>query len=159
MGANPTISQVEDGREGEQPGQQYGSPSQPPLHKPEAAPEEVARQDHRSGPYCTTEGVVEDEGPPAHPAYARDQGAEHPQAGEEARKEYGLATVPLEERFGAGQPLRGDEDIAAPPQDERAPPLAPEPVADLVPDDGPKDAEHDGIPQVEVPALDQDARG
>src|SRR5215217_7226189 len=67
--------------------------------------------------------------------------------------------MPLEERFGASQPLRGYQDEAAPTQHERASPSAPHPVADLVADHGPKDAEHYGIPQVEVSALDQDAGG
>src|SRR5215208_1754344 len=157
MGANPTVGQVEDCRENEQADQQYGDPSQPTLHKPYAAPKEVAHKDHRRCPEGSPQSVVEDEGPPAHPAYASDQGAEDAQAREEASKEYGLAPMPLEERFGASQPLGGDEDVASPTQHERAPPSAPHPVADLVPDHGPQDAEHYDIPQVEVPPLDQDA--
>src|SRR5215213_5988558 len=65
--------------------------------------------------------------------------------------------MPIEERFGASQPPRGYEDVSSPTQHERASPSAPHPVADLVADHGPKDAEHDGIPQVEVSPLDQDA--
>ena len=72
-----------------------------------------------------SQGVVEDEGPPAHPAYAGDQGAEHAQAREEASQEDSLAPMPVEERLGASQPLRGDEDVAAPTQDERTPPSRP----------------------------------
>src|SRR5215216_5982688 len=67
--------------------------------------------------------------------------------------------MPLEERLGACQPRRGDEDVASPPQDEWSSPLAPDSVADLVPDNGPQDAEHDGIPQVKMSLLDQDAGG
>src|SRR5215212_9200162 len=159
MGANPAVGQVEDYRKDEQADQQYGDPSQPTLHQPEAAPEEVAQKDHRRRPHGSTQGVVDQEGPPAHPAYACDQGSEDAQAGEEACKEYGLAPVPGEERLGAGQPLGGDEEVAAPTQHERSAPLASDPVADLVAKDGPKDAKRYRIPQVEVPPLDQDARG
>jgi hypothetical protein len=67
--------------------------------------------------------------------------------------------VPGEERFGASQPLGGDEDVAAPPQHEGTPPFAADPVADLVAHNGPKDAERYSIVQVEVPPLDQDASG
>src|SRR5215217_8416404 len=157
MGANPAVGQVEDYREDEQADQQYRDPSQPTLHQPYAAPKEVAHQDHRRCPDGSSQGVVEDEGPPAHPAHPRDQGAEHAEAGEEASQKYCLAPVPLEERFGASQPHGGDKDVAAPPQDERTPPFASYPVADLVPDDSPQDAEHYGVPEVEVSPLDQDA--
>src|SRR5215208_4579580 len=67
--------------------------------------------------------------------------------------------MPLEERLGAGQPGRGDEEVAAPPQHERSASLASDPVAYLVAKDGPKDAKRYRIPQVEVPPLDQDASG
>src|SRR5215207_11272671 len=67
--------------------------------------------------------------------------------------------VPIEERFGTCQPLGADQDVAPPTQDEPAPPFAPDPVADLVPDNGTQDAEHDGIPQVKMSLLDQDAGG
>src|SRR5215213_3315196 len=67
--------------------------------------------------------------------------------------------MPPEERLGACQSLGCDEDVAPPPQDEWSAPLAPEPVADLVPNNGPQDAEHDGIAQVKVPPLDHDAGG
>src|SRR5215217_1232402 len=116
MGANPTVGQVEDYREDEQAYQQYRDSSQPTLHQPYAAPKEVAQKDHRRCPYGPSQGVVEDEGPPAHPAYAGDQRTEDAQAGEEACKEYSLSSVPLEERFGASQPPWGDEDVATPPQ-------------------------------------------
>src|SRR5215212_4466472 len=159
MGANPAVGQVEDYPGNEQADQQYGDPSQPTLHQPYAAPKEVAQKDHRRSPYGPTQGVVEDEDPPAHPANPCDQGTEHAEAGEKACKEDGLAPVPIEERFGASQPLGGDQDVAAPPQDERTPPLASDPVADLVADDGPQDAEHDGVPEVEVSLLDQYSGG
>src|SRR5215208_7561132 len=105
MGANPAVGQVEDYHEDEQADQQYRDPSQPTLHQPYAAPKEVAQKDHRRSPDGSPQSVVEDEGPPAHPAYASDKGTEDAQAGEEASKEYGLAPMPLEERFGASQPL------------------------------------------------------
>src|SRR5215207_263988 len=156
---SPTIGEVKSDNQGEHRNEHQRGSSQPTLHQPYAAPEEVANQDHHRGPDGSTEGVVEDEGPPAHPANARDQCSEDAQAREEARKEYGLAPVPLEERFGASQPLGGYEDVASPPQDEGSAPLASDPIADLVPDDGPHDAEHDGIPKVQVSSLDQDAGG
>src|SRR5215217_6016348 len=155
----PTVGQVEAGRHGDQRGEHQRGPSQPALHEREAAPEEVAHQDHRRGPHSPPQGVVDQEGPPAHPAYACDQGSEDAQAREEACQEYGLAPVPGEERLGAGQPLRGDEEVAAPPQHEGTAPLAADPVAYLVAQNGPKDAERYRVPQVEVPPLDQDARG
>jgi len=37
--------------------------------------------------------------------YRQGLGTEDAQAGEEARKEEGLAPMPLEERFGVSQPL------------------------------------------------------
>src|SRR5215204_1951091 len=159
MGANPAVGQVEDYREDEQADQQYRDPSQPTLHQPEAAPKEVAQKDHRRSPDGSSQGVVEDEGPPPHPAYASNQGTKVAQAGEEACQKYGLAPMPIEERFGACQPLRADEEVAPPTQDEPAPPFAPDPVADLVPDNGPQDAEHDGIPQVKISLLDQYSGG
>src|SRR5215211_1655379 len=67
--------------------------------------------------------------------------------------------MPLEERLGACQPRRGDEDVASPPQDEWSSPLSSDPVADLVPDHGPQDAERDDVAQVEVPPLDKDTGG
>src|SRR5215203_6453083 len=91
MGANPAVGQVEDYREDEQADQQYRDPAQPTLHQPEAAPKAVAHKDHRRSPDGSSQGVVEDEGPSPHPAYASDQGTEHAQAGEEACKEYGLS--------------------------------------------------------------------
>src|SRR5215212_4115588 len=156
MGANPTVGQVEDYQEDEQAYQQYGDPSQPTLHQPYAAAQEVAHQDHRRCPDGSSQDVVEDEGPPAHPAYASDQGAEDAQAGEEACKENGLAPVPLEERFGACQPLGGDQDVAPPSQDEGSAPLASDPVSDLVADHGSQDAEDYDVAKVEVPPLDKD---
>src|SRR5215217_4852244 len=159
MGANPAVGQVEDYHEDEQADQQYRDPSQPTLHQPYAAPQEVAQKDHRRCPDGSSQGVVEDEGPPAHPAYASDQGTEDAQAGEEACQKYGLPPVPLEERFGTCQPLGADQDVAPPTQDEPAPPFAPHPVADLVPDNGTQDAEHDGIPQVKMSLLDQYSGG
>src|SRR5215208_962246 len=159
MGANPAVDQVEDYPENEQADQQYGDPSQPTLHQPYAAPKEVAQKEHRCSPDGSSQGVVEDEGCPAHPAYASHWGTEDAQAGEEAYHENGLAPMPPEERLGACQSLGCDEDVAPPPQDEWSAPLAPEPVADLVPNNGPQDAEHDGIAQVKVPPLDQDAGG
>src|SRR5215203_2850253 len=159
MGANPAVGQVEDYREDEQADQQYRDPAQPTLHQPEAAPKEVAHKDYRRSPDGSSQGVVEDEGPPPHPAYASDQGTKDAQAGEEACQKYGLSPVPIEERFGTCQPLGADEDVAPPNPDEPAPPFAPDPVADLVPDNGPQDAEHDGIPQVKMSLQDQDAGG
>src|SRR5215203_3584808 len=156
MGANPAVGQVEDYREDEQADQQYRDPSQPTLHQPYAAPKEVAHKDNRRSPDGSPQSVVEDEGPPAHPAYASDQGTKDAQAREEACQKYGLSPVPLEERFGTCQPLGADEDVAPPPQDEGSLPFAPDPVADLVPDNGTQDAEHDGITEVEVPPLGED---
>src|SRR5215217_5362917 len=67
--------------------------------------------------------------------------------------------MPLEERFGAAQPLGGDEDVAAPTQHEPASPSSADPVADLIPDHGSQDAEHYDVAQVEASPLDQDACG
>src|SRR5215212_2262647 len=154
---SPTVGEVEGDNQGEHRNEHQRGSSQPTLHQPYAAPEEVAYQDHRRSPDGSTEGVVEDEDPPAHAAYASDQGTEHAQSGEEACKEDGLTPMPLEERFGASQPLGGYEDVAAPTQHERASPSSADPVADLVADHGPQDTEHDDVAQVEASPLDQDA--
>src|SRR5215208_4444004 len=159
MGANPTVGQVENYREDEQADQQYGDPSQPTLHQPYAAPQEITYQDHRRCPEGSPQSVVEDEGPPAHPAYASDKGAEDAQPREEASKEYGLAPVPIEERFGASQPLGGDEDVASPTQHERAPTFAADPVADLVSHHSAEDAEEDHVSKIQSAPLNQDAGG
>jgi hypothetical protein len=64
-----------------------------------------------------------------------------------------------EECFGAGETLGGNEDVAAPPQDEGPSPLAAYPVADLVSDHGPQGAEEDGVSEVQLALLGEDARG
>src|SRR5215208_5211913 len=151
MGANPAVDQVEDYPENEQADQQYGDPAQPTLHQPYAAPKEVAHKDHRRSPYGPSQGVVEDEGPPPHPAYASDQGTKDAQAGEEACQKYGLPPVPLDERFGTCQPLGADQDVA--------PPFARDTVADLVADSGPQDAEHYETPQPTRSMPDQSTGG
>src|SRR5215212_4981926 len=153
----PTVGEVEGDHQDEHRNEHQRGSSQPTLHQPYAAPKEVANQDHRRSPDGSTESVVEDEGPPAHAAYASDQGTEHTQSGEEACQEYGLTPMPLEERFGASQPLGGYEDVAAPTQHERASPSSADPVADLVADYSPQDTEHDDVAQVEASPLDQDA--
>jgi hypothetical protein len=90
-----------------------------------ACPQKVAERDHHRGPHGSAKDVVEGEFSPAHPACVGDQSAEHAQAGEEASQEYGLASMPLEERFGASQPPGGDEDVATPWEDEGTPPPLP----------------------------------
>src|SRR5215207_1773380 len=153
----PAVGEVEGDNQGEHRNEHQRGSSQPTLHQAYAAPEEVANQYHSRSPDGSTEGVVEDEGPPAHAAYASDQGTEHAQAGEEACKEYSLTPMPLEERFGASQPLGGYEDVASPTQHERASPSSADPVSDLVAYHGPQDAEDDDVAQVEASPLDQDA--
>src|SRR5215207_8996970 len=159
MGANPAVGQVEDYREDEQADQQYRDPSQPTLHQPEAAPKEVAQKDHRRCPDGPSQGVVEEEGSPAHPAYASDQGTEHAQAGEEASHENGLPTVPGEERFGTSETLGGDKEVASPPEDEGAATFAADPVADLVSHHSAEDAEEDHVSKIQTGPLNQDAGG
>src|SRR5215212_11047602 len=100
MGDNPTISQVEDYREDEQPDKQYGGAAHPPLQEADAAPEEVARKDRGRSPCRASQGIVKEESHPAHTAHPRDQGSEHPETGEEACHEDRLSPVPGEERFG-----------------------------------------------------------
>jgi hypothetical protein len=68
-------------------------------------------------------------------------------------------TVAYEEAFDSPQALWGDLHVASPLQDERSSPSPACPVTDLVPDDGPKDAKHHGVSEVQVTLLNQDAGG
>ena len=90
---------------------------------------------------------------PAHSAYVGDQDTEHAQAREEASQEHGLASMLLEERFRASQPLRGDEDVAAANAARTDAHSSAHPRADLVPEPGPQDAERDDVAPVEVPPM------
>src|SRR5215208_144894 len=119
--------------------------------------EEVPQQDNRRGPHRPTKGAVEEERAPAHAAYACNRRPEHPEDRDETGREDGLAAVASEEAFDSPQALWGDLHIAPPLQDERSSPSAACPVADLVPDDGPKDAKHYGLPEIQVTLLNQDA--
>jgi hypothetical protein len=74
--------------------------------RPRATPEEVANEDHGRGPHGPSQGVVEEEGGPSHPAYASDQCPEDPQAREEAGQEDGLAPC-LAEKASARASLSG----------------------------------------------------
>ena len=57
------------------------------------------------------------------------------------------------------QALWGELYIPSPLQDERASRFVADPVTDLVPDDGPKDAKQYGVPEVQVTLLNQYAGG
>ena len=58
-----------------------------------------------------------------------------------------------------GRAARGDPHVSAPLQHERSSPLAPGPVAELVPDHRPEDAEDYGVLDTQVALLGQDTGG
>jgi hypothetical protein len=145
---DPAVGQVERDAYYQQPGEQGRGSPRPALNQAQAATQQVSDRHGGRGPHGTPEGVVEEEGTPAHPARASYQSAEDAQAGEEAGEEDGLAPVPAEERFGASQPLGGDEGVASPAQHERTAPFAADPVADLVAQDCPEYPEHHGGSEV-----------
>src|SRR3954469_18411939 len=97
MVAHPAVAQVQGQGKGDQYEQQRGGPSRPTLHEAEASSQKVPYQDGRGGPGRPSEDVVEEEGPPAHPAHARDQRPEDPQTRYEAGQEDGLAPLVVEE--------------------------------------------------------------
>src|SRR5215218_9480914 len=121
--------------------------------------EEVPYQDDRRGPHRPAEDAVEEERTPAHAAYAGHQRFEQAGDREETGREDGLAAVAREELFDPLQALRGEPHIPSPLQDERSSRSVAHPVTDLVPDDSPQDAKHDGVPEVQVTLLNQYAGG
>src|SRR5215208_610127 len=121
--------------------------------------EEIPRHNDRRGPHRPAEDAVQDERAPVHTARASHQRFEHARDREEAAGEDGLAAVAREETFHPLQALRGELHVAPPLQDERPSRLVAHPVADLVADDGPEDAEDYGAPEAEVTLLDQHPRG
>src|SRR5215213_10961929 len=116
------------------------------LRRAPALTEEVPRKDDQGGPHRPAQDAVEDKRAPVHAAHARHQRFEHARDREEAPRENGLATVAREESFDPLQTLRGELHVAPPIQDERSSPSVANPVTYLVPDDGPEDAEHYGVP-------------
>jgi len=50
------------------------------------------------------------------------------------------------ELLRSGKTLRGYKDVSPPAQNERTSPFTAYPIADLVSDHGPEDAENDGVP-------------
>ena len=94
------------------------------------------------------EGIVEQEGPPGHPAYTGHQRSEDPQARDEPGEEHGLASVADEKALRLPQALRSDPNVAAPPQDKGPSPFSAGPIADLVSYYGSEYAEHYGVPEV-----------
>src|SRR5215210_8413199 len=129
------------------------------LRRVPGLPEEVPGKDHRRGPRRPAQDAVEDERAPAHAARARHQRFENARDREEAAREDGLAAVAREEPFDPLQALRRELHVAPPLQDERSSRLVAHPVADLVADDGPEDAEDYGAPEAEVTLLDQHPGG
>src|SRR5215212_712864 len=127
------------------------------LRRAPALAEEVPCQDDRRGPHRPAEDAVEGERAPAHAAGARHQRLEYAGDREETGREDGLPAVAREESFDPLQTLRGELHVAPPIQDERSSPSVANPVTYLVPDDGPEDAEHYGVPEVEVTLLNQHA--
>src|SRR5215204_1491900 len=121
--------------------------------------EEVPYQDNRRGPHRTTEDAVEEERAPAHAAYARYQRCEHAGDREETGREHGLAAVAHEESFDSLQALGDELHISPPLQDEGSSPFVAHPVTDLVAGNGPKDAKHYGLPEVQTALLNQYASG
>ena len=81
-----------------------------------------------------------------HPAYAGHQSPEDPKARHKPSQEDSLASVTGKEPLRSGKTLRGYKDVAPPAQDERTSPFTAYPIADLISDHGPEDAEYDGVP-------------
>jgi len=52
-----------------------------------------------------------------------------------------------------GKTLRGYQDVSSPAQNKRTPPFTAYPIAELISDNGPEDAEYDGVPYLKVPLL------
>jgi hypothetical protein len=102
--------------------------------------EKVPRQDNRRNPHRPAERAVEEESVPAHAAYARYQRFENAGDREETGCDDGLAAVVNEETFDSLLALWGELHIAPPLQDERSSSSVAHPIADLVADDGSKDA-------------------
>ncbi len=63
------------------------------------------------------------------------------------------------ESLGAFKTLRRDKNVGAPPEDERPSSLTAYPITDLVPDDGPQEAEYDRVAWIQIPLLDHKAGG
>src|SRR5919199_2661700 len=105
MTRDPAVKEVEDQHQGEQEQQQEGGTPRPPLKEIEAPAQQVADQDRCRDPDGTSEGVVEEEGPPVHPAYAGHQRHKDPQARDEPDQKNGLPPVTLKE------PLRSSEAL------------------------------------------------
>src|SRR5215212_592122 len=129
------------------------------LRRTPTLTEEVPHQDDRRGPYRPAEDAVENERAPAHAAHAGYQRFEQAGDREETGREDGAAAVAREESFDLLQALRGELNVPPPLQNERSSRPMANPVTDLVPDDGPEDAKHYGVPEVKVALLNQHAGG
>src|SRR5215210_1248387 len=125
------------------------------LRRAPALAEEVAHQDDRRGPHRSAEHAVKEERAKAHAARACYKRFENAGDREEAGREDGLAAVPREEPFDLLQALRSQLYIPPPLQDERSSCSVADPVTDLIPDDSPKDANRNGVPEVKIALLDQ----
>jgi hypothetical protein len=63
------------------------------------------------------------------------------------------------EPLRSGKTLGGYKNVSAPAQGKRASPFTAYPIADLISDHGPQDAEYDGVSYVEVPLVSHCASG
>src|SRR5215216_4000544 len=127
------------------------------LRRAPTLTEDVSHQDYRRGPHRPAKDAVENERAPAHATHAGDQRFEQARDREETGHEDRPAAVAREEPFDLLQALWGELHVAPPLQDERSSRSVANPVTYLVADDSPKDAEHYGVPEVEMALLNQDA--
>src|SRR5215204_1689669 len=129
------------------------------LRRAPALSEEVPHQDDRRSPHRPAENAVEDEGAPAHTTYASNQRLQYAEDREETGHEDGPAAMEREEPFDLLQSPRGELYIPSPLQDERSSRSVANQITYLISDDSPKDANHDGVPEVKVALLNEYASG
>jgi hypothetical protein len=63
-----------------------------------------------------------------------------------AGQKHGLPSMAGKEPLRSCETLRGYKDLSPPAQNERTPPFTAYPIADLISEHGPEDAENDGVP-------------
>ena len=125
------------------------------LRRAPALSEEVPHQDDRRSPHRSAEDAVEEERAPVHTAYASNQRLKYAENREETGHEDGPAAMEREEPFEVVQPLRGELHISPPLQNERSSRSVTYQITDLISDNSPNDANHDGVPDVKVALLNE----
>src|SRR5215203_1868138 len=129
------------------------------LRRAPTLTEDVSHQDYRRGPHRPAKDAVENERAPAHATHAGDQRFEQARDREETGHEDRPAAVAREEPFDLLQALWGELNVPPPLQDERSSRSVANPVTDLVPENGPENANYYGGPEAKVALLNQHAGG